>query len=62
MRFAMAVLCAALLPVRSVGVCGDARVHGETIVIRAVTSLDNVSKIPQSHGVLSKISTEITNT
>ena len=34
---------AALLPVRSVGVHGDARVHGETVVVRAVTSLDGMS-------------------
>jgi len=55
---------AALLPVRSVGVHGDARVHGETIVIRAVTSLDGMSArySPIPHEVLSKISTEITNT
>ena len=55
---------AALLPVRSVGVHGDARVHGETIVIRAVTSLDGMSArySPISHEVLSEISTEITNT
>lgn len=29
-----------MLPVRSVGVAGDARTYGETIVLRAVTSLD----------------------
>ena len=54
---------AALLPVRSVGVHGDTRVHGETIVIRAVTSLDGMSarysELPQD--LLSEISTEITN-
>ena len=54
---------AALLPVRSVGVHGDARVHGETVVVRAVTSLDGMSarysEIP--HDVLAEISTEITN-
>ena len=54
---------AALLPVKSVGVHGDARVHGETIVVRAVTSLDGMSakysEIP--HDVLASISTEITN-
>ena len=55
---------AALLPGRSVGVHGDARVHGETIVIRAVTSLDGMSArySPIPHTVLSNISTEITNT
>ena len=54
---------AALLPVKSVGVHGDARVHGETVVVRAVTSLDGMSakysEIP--HDVLASISTEITN-
>ena len=54
---------AALLPVRSVGVHGDTRVHGETVVVRAVTSLDGMSarysEIP--HDVLALISTEITN-
>ena len=54
---------AALLPVRSVGVHGDTRVHGETVVVRAVTSLDGMSarysEIP--HEVLALISTEITN-
>ncbi len=54
---------AALLPVRSVGVHGDVRVHGETIVVRAVSSLDGMSarysNIP--HEVLGEISTEITN-
>ena len=54
---------AALLPVRSVGVHGDARVHGETVVVRAVTSLDGMSArySPIPHDVLAEISTEITN-
>jgi len=54
---------AALLPVRSVGVHGDARVHGETVVVRAVTSLDGMSArySPIPHDVLAGISTEITN-
>ena len=55
---------AALLPVSSVGVHGDARVYGETIVVRAVRSMDGMSarysEIP--HSVLQKISTRITNT
>lgn len=55
---------AALLPVRSVGVHGDVRVHGETVVIRAVASLDGMSAryslVP--HDVLEKISIRITNT
>ena len=54
---------AALLPVRSVGVHGDARVHGETVVVRAVASLDGMSArySPIPHEVLAGISTEITN-
>ena len=55
---------AALLPVSSVGVHGDARVYGETIVARAVRSMDGMSarysEIP--HSVLQKISSRITNT
>ena len=55
---------AALLPVRSVGVHGDVRAYGETVVVRAVASLDGMSarysEIP--HDVLAKISTRITNT
>jgi GMP synthase (glutamine-hydrolysing) len=55
---------AALLPVKSVGVHGDVRVYGYTIVIRAVQSLDAMSaaysKIP--HEILDRISIRITNT
>ncbi len=55
---------AALLPVKSVGVQGDIRAYGYTIVVRAVQSVDGMtaaySKIP--HGVLERISTRITNT
>ena len=54
---------AALLPVRSVGVHGDVRAYGETIVVRAVKSMDGMSarysEIP--HSVLQKVSTKITN-
>tara|TARA_B100001029_G_C15037461_1_gene441129 strand:- start:326 stop:1270 length:945 start_codon:yes stop_codon:yes gene_type:complete len=54
---------AALLPVSSVGVHGDTRVYGETVVVRAVRSIDGMSarysEIP--HNVLQKISTRITN-
>ena len=69
-EFALAGKCdlpwqyfAALLPVRSVGVHGDTRVHGETIVVRAVTSIDGMSAkySPIPHEVLASISTEITN-
>ncbi len=54
---------AALLPVKSVGVHGDVRAYGYTIVVRAVDSLDAMSaaysKVP--HEVLEKISIRITN-
>jgi GMP synthase (glutamine-hydrolysing) len=54
---------AALLPVRSVGVHGDIRVYGETIVVRAVESLDAMSAqySPLPHALLEKISIRITN-
>lgn len=55
---------AALLPVQSVGVQGDVRAYGETIVVRAVQSLDGMTaeftRIP--HHVLDRISTRVTNT
>lgn len=55
---------AALLPVKSVGVHGDVRAYGETVVVRAVTSMDGMSArySPIPHEVLAKISTRITNT
>ncbi|MEA3201146.1 MAG: hypothetical protein QOE90_2574 [Thermoplasmata archaeon] len=54
---------AALLPVRSVGVHGDIRVYGETIVVRAVESLDAMSAQYSTlpHALLEKISVRITN-
>ena len=54
---------ATLLPVRSVGVHGDVRVHGETVVVRAVASIDGMSArySPLPHDLLAEISTEITN-
>lgn len=55
---------AVLLPVKSVGVQGDVRAYGYTIVVRSVQSIDGMtaaySKIP--HNVLERISTRITNT
>jgi len=55
---------AALLPTRSVGVQGDRRAYGRTIVVRAINSTDAMtatySKIPQE--VLDAISSRITNT
>jgi len=54
---------AALLPVQSVGVQGDVRAYGETIVVRAVESLDGMTaeftRVP--YDVLDRISTKITN-
>lgn len=54
---------AILLPVKSVGVMGDARVYGETAVIRSVESEDAMtadwSKLP--HQLLTRMSTRITN-
>ncbi len=54
---------AALLPVRSVGVMGDARTYDETIALRAVDSTDGMtadwSRIP--HEVLARASTRIIN-
>jgi GMP synthase (glutamine-hydrolysing) len=51
------------LPVKSVGVLGDARHYGDTVVLRAVTSLDAMTadwaKLP--HHTLAKISSRITN-
>lgn len=55
---------AVLIPVKTVGVHGDKRAYGDTIVIRAVYSEDamtcNYSDIP--HDVLDTISIKITNT
>ncbi len=55
---------AALLPVRSVGVQGDIRVYGETIVVRAVESVDvmTATATPIPPEVLARISRRITNT
>lgn len=54
---------AVLLPVKSVGVQGDIRAYGRTIVVRAVESVDgmtaNYVKIP--HEILEKISIRISN-
>jgi GMP synthase (glutamine-hydrolysing) len=54
---------AVLLPVKSVGVQGDVRAYGYTIVVRAVDSVDAMtavySKIP--HDIIETISSRITN-
>ncbi|MBN2379218.1 glutamine-hydrolyzing GMP synthase subunit GuaA [candidate division WOR-3 bacterium] len=55
---------AVLLPVKSVGVRGDVRAYGETVVIRAVGSLDGMtaSASPLPYQLLERISVHITNT
>jgi GMP synthase (glutamine-hydrolysing) len=54
---------AALLPVKSVGVMGDQRTYAETIVLRAVTSIDFMTadwaRLPQD--LLAHISNRIVN-
>ncbi len=52
---------AVLLPVRSVGVMGDARTYEETCAIRAVTSVDGMTAdwFPMPHDVLARISNRI---
>lgn len=54
---------AVLLPVKSVGVRGDVRAYGETVVIRAVQSLDGMtaSASPLPYALLERISVRITN-
>jgi GMP synthase (glutamine-hydrolysing) len=52
-----------LLPIRSVGVMGDARTYEYTVVVRAVTSVDGMTadwyRMP--HEVMARISSRITN-
>lgn len=54
---------AILLPVKSVGVMGDARCYGDTIAIRCVESIDAMTadwaQIP--HQILARMSSRITN-
>ena len=54
---------AALLPIQSVGVMGDARTYESTIVVRAVTTSDFMTAdwFRMPHDVLQRISTRITN-
>jgi GMP synthase (glutamine-hydrolysing) len=54
---------AVLLPVKSVGVRGDVRSYGETVVVRAVQSLDamTASASPLPYSLLEHISVRITN-
>ena len=54
---------AVLLPVRSVGVMGDARTYDNVLALRAVTSRDGMTAdwFPFPHEVLARISTRIIN-
>lgn len=54
---------AALLPVRSVGVVGDVRKYGETIVLRAVSSLDAMTAewVHLPYDLLDTVSARICN-
>jgi GMP synthase (glutamine-hydrolysing) len=54
---------AVLLPVKSVGVRGDVRAYAETVVVRAVQSIDamTASASPLSYALLERISIRITN-
>jgi len=54
---------AVLLPVRSVGVMGDARTYENVVALRAVTSRDGMTAdwYPFPHDVLARISTRIIN-
>ncbi len=54
---------AVLLPVRSVGVMGDARTYEQTVALRAVTSRDGMTAdwFPFPHDVLARISSRIIN-
>jgi GMP synthase (glutamine-hydrolysing) len=54
---------AVLLPVRAVGVMGDARTYDNVVALRAVTSRDGMTAdwFPFPHDVLARISTRIIN-
>ena len=54
---------AVLLPVRAVGVMGDARTYDNVVALRAVTSRDGMTAdwFPFPHDVLSRLSTRIIN-
>jgi GMP synthase (glutamine-hydrolysing) len=54
---------AVLLPVRSVGVMGDARSYERVCALRAVTSTDGMTadSFPFEHGFLSAVATRIIN-
>ena len=52
-----------LLPVRSVGVMGDARTYDEALAVRAVYSRDGMTAdwVPLPHDLLARISTRVIN-
>lgn len=52
-----------LLPVRTVGVMGDARTYDQVLALRAVTSTDGMTAdtYPFTHDFLSRVSTKIIN-
>ncbi len=54
---------AVLLPVRTVGVMGDARSYEYVCALRAVTSTDGMTadSYPFDHGFLAKVATRIVN-
>lgn len=54
---------AVLLPVRTVGVMGDARTYEQVLALRAVTSVDGMTAdyYPFSHEFLARVSTRIIN-
>ena len=54
---------AVLLPVRTVGVMGDARTYDNVCALRAVTSTDGMTAdyYPFAHDFLAKVSTRIIN-
>ena len=54
---------AVLLPIRSVGVMGDARTYDETVCVRCVKSTDGMTAdwVDLPHAVLSRISNRIIN-
>jgi GMP synthase (glutamine-hydrolysing) len=52
-----------LLPVKSVGVMGDARSYDKALVLRAITSVDGMTAdvFPFEHSFLNRVSTRIVN-
>ena len=52
-----------LLPVRTVGVMGDARTYDQVLALRAVTSTDGMTaeSYPFDHAFLARVATRIVN-